>query len=333
MTGAHRPTGPGAGPLVSVVIPTHNCAAYIVHAIESVLAQTVQDLEIIVVDDGSTDTTAARLKRFGKAIDYLAQDRRGAAVARNAGIAQARGRYVAFLDADDLWEPDKLALQVSLAEAHPGVGLVFSDCCWFNERGIIYRSWITQRDRFPQGQRLPAGGTWVGRTLPDLLLQNFLHTSTVLIPRGCLNEVGAFDESYLTGEDHHLWVRIAARFDLGYVHKPLVRVRLRPESLINHDFRPMYRNEIRVVKECLPILGRPDLATRIRLRRRLAELHFRFGWRLFKVGEGAVARREFAASLRRWPLQVLSAAYWGLALLPHRQVAALRSLRRRLAGG
>jgi glycosyltransferase involved in cell wall biosynthesis len=332
MTGTHPPAASGAGPLVSVVIPTHNCAAFIEQTIESVLAQTMGDLEIIVVDDGSSDDTAARLARFGGAIDYLRQGQRGAAAARNAGIARARGAYVAFLDADDLWREDKLEAQIRLVRGHADVGLVFSDAEWFNDGGTLAPSFIAGRDRFRPGREVPPGGTWVGRCFRTLLLQNFITTSTVLIPRDALRAVGVFDESYPTGEDHHLWLRLAARFAVGFVNRPLIRSRMRPESLIGQDFRRMYRNEVRVVQEFQGCFGPLELGARFQIRRRLAELHFRLGWRLFAAGDAGEARREFAAALRAWPLRPRPPLYWALSWVPRERLRALRALRARTAG-
>ncbi len=327
-------SAPRGTPLVSVVIPTHDCGPYVVQAVESALAQTVRDLEIIVVDDGSTDDTAARLRAFGRRIVTLAQDRRGAAAARNAGIARARGAYVAFLDADDLWTPDKLEAQLALAEAHPGVGLVFTDCCFFNAGGVVQASWIAGREGFRPARRLPPGGTWVGRAWRDLLLQNFIATPAVLVTRECLAGAGGFDASYVTGEDHHLWVRIAARCDLGYIHRPLARIRLRSGSLINGpEFRPIYRNEIRLVEEWLPALGRLDLGTRLLCRRRLGDLHFRLAGRLLEARQLAEARGEFGRSIRRWPLRAAPYLYWTATGMPAGVLRRLRAWKGAIARG
>src|SRR5438477_8352790 len=113
--------------LVSVVIPTFNSADYLVQAIQSVLAQTYQDFEIIVVDDASTDNTNGVLQSFADRICYVRQDRGGPSAARNRGILQARGELIAFLDADDLWRPTKLARQVDYLKCHPQACLVYTD--------------------------------------------------------------------------------------------------------------------------------------------------------------------------------------------------------------
>ncbi|HEU5321302.1 MAG TPA: glycosyltransferase family A protein, partial [Methylomirabilota bacterium] len=119
-----------AAPAVSVVIPTFNCAPFVAEAVESVRAQTWADLEVVVVDDGSTDDTARVLEPYRQsgAIRYLRQDNRGPSAARNAGIRAARGRYVAFLDADDTIPPSSIERRLRFLDAHPDVAVVFTDC-------------------------------------------------------------------------------------------------------------------------------------------------------------------------------------------------------------
>src|SRR5437867_2556724 len=115
-------------PCVSVVIPVYNGERYLADAIQSVLDQTYENFEVIVVDDGSTDESAAVAKRFGEAIRYVHQANGGVSKARNTGIAEARGVYLAFLDQDDLWLPDKLSVQVAYLDSHPEVGAVYCQC-------------------------------------------------------------------------------------------------------------------------------------------------------------------------------------------------------------
>src|SRR5215831_13288100 len=122
-----------SGPLVSAVIPTYNYARYVTGAVESVLAQSFDDLEIVVVDDGSTDETADTLRPFLDRIRYIRQGHRGLAAARNTGIRVARGPYVAFLDSDDLWLPEKVSVQIARLNGDPAVGLVYGEAVLFDE--------------------------------------------------------------------------------------------------------------------------------------------------------------------------------------------------------
>src|SRR5437867_1708261 len=124
----------GPMPKVSIVIPTYNYGRYVVEAVESVLNQSFQDREVIVVDDGSTDDTRERLERFRGRIRYIYQRNKGLPAARNTGIRAARGAYVAFLDSDDLWLPEKLALQVPILDTRQQVGMVYTDAHLFDDQ-------------------------------------------------------------------------------------------------------------------------------------------------------------------------------------------------------
>ena len=139
--------------LVSVIIPTYNNAKYLPHTIQTVLNQTYQPLEVIVVDDGSTDDTVEALNPFRDKIFYFYKDNAGVSRARNFGISQARGRYIAFLDADDLWHRDKLKQQVEVLDNNPNCGLVCTDYAVFKDDQIITASEKKSR-RFPKNHEL-----------------------------------------------------------------------------------------------------------------------------------------------------------------------------------
>lgn len=207
-----------AGPsLVSVIIPTYNRAGTIAAAIRSVQEQTYAPVEIIVVDDGSTDDTRSVMAGFGEAVTYVRQPHTGQpAATRNAGLRVARGVFCALLDSDDLYLPDKLALQVAALSVHPDVGLVYSD-------GRFFRHDPAQ----PAGRVLDGLPSPSGDVFPELLRGNFLSTPTVLIRRLCLDAVGLFDErpDFLAVEDYDLWLRIAAQFPVLYVPGDVAAIR------------------------------------------------------------------------------------------------------------
>jgi glycosyltransferase involved in cell wall biosynthesis len=212
-------------PRVSVVIPTLNRAAMLQEAVASVLAQSFRDFEIIVVDDGSTDGTAAWIGRQSE-VRGIFQPRGGVAAARNAGIGAARGQFLCFLDDDDVWERGKLALQVAYLDAHPDCALVASEMTAFDHRGLIPLRSTARRHRIRNG--------CVAR---DLLFANWIQTSSVMVRRTCLDAVGLFDQELFDqqsgsfDEDWHLWVRIAARFPIAFMPEPLIRFRLHGASL------------------------------------------------------------------------------------------------------
>ena len=196
-----------APPLVSVVIPTYNRAELVQEAADSVLAQSYRPLELIVVDDGSTDTTAAALARR-PALRTLRQEHTGMpGQVRNAGARLARGEYLAFLDSDDLWLPHKLAQQVAAAQA---AGDVISHT---RERWVRGGRVISQRSQRHRRR---------GDLFPDSLRKCVLGPSTVLLRRAAFEQAGGFREDLEIAEDYELWLRLTARYRVGYVTQELV---------------------------------------------------------------------------------------------------------------
>jgi len=200
-------------PLVSVIIPTHNYGDFVATAIESVFAQTYQRIELIVVDDGSTDDTRQVVERYGTRVTYVFQPQRGAAAARNTGIVRSTGSYLAFLDADDMWLPRKLERQVALLEAMPQVGLAYA---WYA---------LTDEVGTPLPQRFE---TWApdGDLLESLPLSLAPYTPTWLIRRACIDHVGPFDTSFAISEDWEFCLRLAlAGYQFACAREVLVHVR------------------------------------------------------------------------------------------------------------
>ncbi len=206
---------------VSVVIPAFNAERCIGEALHSVREQTLREVEVILVDDGSTDHTVQEAQRFCGLLDLsiVQQANAGPAAARNAGIRRVRGRYCAFLDADDVMLPERLAAQAALLEAEPDLAFVHSDLMTFDERGIIHRT----RWAFSE----PYGGMVLDR----LLMDNFVTTSAVMAPTQRLLEAGLFGEGRRLSEDFDLWLRMAARWKVGFIDRPLVGYRRRSGSL------------------------------------------------------------------------------------------------------
>ena len=205
-------------PLVSVIIPTHNYAEYLPEALQSVLDQDYPLVQVIVVDDGSTDDTAAAVAPFvERGVEYVFQENQGPGPARNEGIRRARGELIAFLDADDSWLPDKIARQVAFLEAHPELGLV--GCAGFD----------CDSDLQPTGLRV-APNIESEMVFERLLVRNFVQPSGVLVRKQCLDTVGEF-KNMRFGEDWDLWLRIARLFPIGFVQEPLFRRREHPANL------------------------------------------------------------------------------------------------------
>lgn len=239
------------GPLVSVAIPVFNGRLTVAQALESLLAQTYRDLEIIVVDDGSTDGTEEVLHSFGSAIRVIRQHNAGIAAARNAGVVAARGDFIALMDADDVCEPERIAAQVRFLQQRADVILCCSDFSAFNAAGPVSASYSAVYYRhcmdssngvaglYPLhgdldiGDCLPEGPSRAivvpvhfGRVYEELALGNFVHPPTVLFRRGVVEEVGLFDPDVRIMCEWDWLVRVARAGAIGCIDRPLLRYRL-----------------------------------------------------------------------------------------------------------
>lgn len=205
---------------VSVVVPTYNRRALVASAVRSLLDQSLPVREILVVDDGSTDGTAEAIEReFGSAVTLLRQPNRGVSAARNAGLSRAVGRYLSFLDSDEVWLPRKAELQSNWLDAHPDFGMVLCNLHWRDKSG-------RELGVFDRRSQIPRDG----RVLEDVLLMPSLAPSSAMLRREVYEEVGGFDESLRTAEDIDLHIRIARRWPVGVVDEALVSL-VRGEGL------------------------------------------------------------------------------------------------------
>lgn len=209
--------------LVSVVIPTYNRAALLAEALASVLGQTFRDFEVIVVDDGSTDGTAAVVEGAGDPrVSLLRLSHTGSpARARNAGIARARGRYIAFLDSDDLWDATKLADQLAALAARPECRWCHTGQSCIDESGAPHARW--------PDPWLASDERWLAE--PLLRRRSGVSSSSVVAEAALLRDVGCFDESFVWGEDYDLWVRLALASPAACVPEARVRHRIHPSQL------------------------------------------------------------------------------------------------------
>jgi len=195
-------------PLVSVIIPTYNRWPLVNEAVESVLAQRAQDFEIIVVDDGSTDGTAKELAKYGARLRLFSQHRSGVSAARNLGAREARGRFLAFLDSDDLWRPEKLAVQTAFMEQHPQCQICQTEEIWLRNGARVNPRAIHQK---------PSGDIFL-RSLELCLVS----PSAVMMKRELFDATGGFDEALPVCEDYDLWLRIAVDHHVALIAEPLV---------------------------------------------------------------------------------------------------------------
>jgi glycosyltransferase involved in cell wall biosynthesis len=195
-------------PQVSVVIPTYNRAWCLGEAVDSVLAQRFRDFELIVVDDGSTDATAAVLAGYGGTIRILQQENRGVSAARNAGIAAARGELIAFLDSDDIWLPVKLWRQVEFFNRYPEALICQTEEVWVRNGRRVNPG---RRHRKPEGMIFE----------PSLELC-LVSPSAVMVRRELFDRVGFFDERLPACEDYDLWLRVSCRYPVHLIETPLI---------------------------------------------------------------------------------------------------------------
>jgi len=209
-------------PTVSVVIPTYNRAHLIGKAIQSVFNQSYQDFEIIIIDDGSTDNTEEIIKGYkDKRINYIKHERnQGISAARNIGIKKARGEYIAFLDSDDEWLPEKLDKQIKVFQNEPPeVGVVCSWSFKINEKGnYIGKVCLPKKE---------------GYMYKDLLSSNNLSVPTLLIRKECFEKVGLFDNLLNGQEDWDMWIRIAKYYRFVLIKAPLAKRRIHSKQISN----------------------------------------------------------------------------------------------------
>ncbi len=195
-------------PLVSVIIPTFNRAAWLAESIGSVLRQTYPHIELLVVDDGSTDYTAEVVHGFGGALIYIYGANCGVSAARNRGVAASRGALIAFLDSDDVWQPGKVAAQVALLQARPDVQVCYTDEIWIRHGVRVNPKQIHQKH--------------TGWLFEPSLPRCIISPSSIMLRRSLWNWLGGFDERLPACEDYDLWLRMTRHVPITLIAEPLI---------------------------------------------------------------------------------------------------------------
>ena len=254
---ARRTQMPAAGRTslrVSVVIPVYNGEAFLADAIESVLGQTLPVSEIVVVDDGSSDQTVAIAEQYAsKGVRCIQQRNQGPSAARNTGIAATAGELIAFLDCDDIWLPQKTALQVEFLAAFPNCGLVAGHS-WFWDP-LTNRRWVERVDASFQAKK------------NEMLIRNCLGSpSGVMVRRRALEDVGGFDSAHSYAADWELWKRIQSRWQVGFVDQPLFVYRIVSTGLTLHNLWGNANQAFELSRELIwkhcPPISRPKMLLR-----------------------------------------------------------------------
>jgi len=305
-------------PIVSVIIPAYNASQFIAEALDSVFAQTFDDFEVIVIDDGSTDDTREIVQKYQKKLKYVYQENAGPSSARNSGIRMAEGNYIAFLDSDDLWLPDKLEKQVAVFKANPKLGMVITENILFDERGIFCTK-VGKKEYLMNGD-----------LVANIFLRSGVVTPTIMVRRDVFDEVGYFEEYLRIAEDDNMWIRIAAEFDVDLLDESLTKVR-------GHQLRTMRLNfdQTSYIQDSINMLmnkyGDP-VRSRIKnlVPRKLFQVHFATGYQHFDRKESKLARKAFAKAISHKKVNTKGYLYYIMSLIPNRLLNFLRTIKRKL---
>ena len=316
-------------PKVSVIMAVLNGERFIDEAIQSIVDQTYQNVELVVVDDGSTDRTRDRVDAFRDRLEvrYVRHEApRGIAPSMNDGLRHATGELIAFLDHDDAWFPEFLQTQASYLAEHPDVGMVHCDFQTIDpEGGVIQGSIAAWR-----GRKRPSGSVF-----PQLFLDSFVVGNSVLIRRECFTRLGLFDESLRWG-DYLMWMRIARHYRVDYVDSVLTKYRQHPTQSTRNltadppDAPPAALKAIERVLELHPEI-REELGERI-VRRRFASFYFDRAYCWYVAGDPAGARVCLRQALRLWPTSGRYLRLYVATLLRPSQVRTAKRAWRLLTG-
>jgi glycosyltransferase involved in cell wall biosynthesis len=299
---------------VSVIVPAWNAGSCIEQALGSALSQSRPADEVLVCDDGSIDGTAERVeRRFGAAVTVLRLPHRNASAARRAGIRRSRGDWIAFLDADDRWRPDKLAHQAAFLERHPQVRWLTADGRYVKDGAVLRQSWLS--DYFGPLRDV------VGDLLAPLLERCFPLTSATLVGREAYDAVGGLDPTLAQAHDYDLWLRLAARYPGAVMAESVVDYHAGTGTL-SRDLEARYRDDLTVMRRVAREgLGRGREVRRVAAER-AAALEFELALLAVRSGRAREARRRLWRVARRGPWRRRLVALGG-ALLPVRAVGPL----------
>lgn len=345
--------------LVSIIVPTYNRARCVGRAIESALAQTYEEVSVIVIDDGSTDETRALINdTYGRdsRVRYVRQDNRGVSAARNHGIRLASGAFTALLDSDDVWKPFKLEVQLACLRAFPDAGMVWSDMTAVDPRGELvaeryltkyygaYRV-FTKSDLFDRSRPLAeiaprwaeqVGGerAYEGDIYPQMAMGNLVHTSTVLLRRARLAAAGTFDETVRTGEDHEFHLAACRAGRVAFVDVPTILYEVGAADALTKA-----EHQVPIARHFLQTMTRALERDGARIRNRvpedviseiLADTHRWLGENLLGAGAVGEAQEHLLRSLRIKPGQPRVVGLYAMAFLPRSAAQRLRQIYRGL---
>jgi glycosyltransferase involved in cell wall biosynthesis len=340
--------------LVSVVIPTYNRAYILGRAIESVLQQTHRSVEVIVIDDGSTDDTRRLVESFGPPVRYFYQANSGVSSARNHGLRMARGEFVALLDSDDRWLPWKLAAQVQLMRSFPELGMIWTDMLAVDAEGrVLHHAFLRQMYSAHRTMRIEEICILVGRLgalchgmpaeaadrpfycgdiFSQMILGNLVHTSTVLLRRDRLEKVGGFDEALLkSGEDYEFHLHTCFYGPVGFIDAASIAYRTSAEDQLTGPSYMLHiaRNNLVTVQKWLAIGRERVTLPAVVIRRHMAKCYEWLGSEKYIAGCPWGGRADQVRSLRIRPWQPRLWAHLAYHFLPNFVRRGIRRLRGR----
>jgi glycosyltransferase involved in cell wall biosynthesis len=325
--------------LVSIIVPTYNRAEMCKNTVKSALAQTYRMIEVIVVDDGSIDNTRELLDGLDQRVHYFRQENKGVSAARNLGLSQARGDFIAFLDSDDMWLPWKLECQLNVLDYFPSAGMVWTDmnaidsegnlmCDSYLERMYSSYAYFNREKHFQKKQQL--GGIWdrcpvpmanvqcyAGNIYQWMFMGNLVHTSTVLLRRDRQKSVGCFNEDLLrSGEDYEYHLRTCREGEVAYIDTSSIYYRVgAPDQLTAPEYMIwMARNDLKTVTSALEN-DVPITLPKNMIRQRLAQCHAWVGMEEF-VENRKSARSHFLISLKYILFQKRTLLFYIISFLP-----------------
>ncbi len=301
-----------SAPKVSVIIPAFNAARYLEAAIQSVFAQTFSDFEVVVIDDGSTDETEQMVKRFGSKLGYRRQEHAGRAHARNTGLTWARGEYIAFLDADDVWKSDRLSRGVRLLDQRSDIGLVHGEVSVIDAEGNLKAEETNSlRKTYRFERNFGSGYLWL---LAD---HSAIFSSTILFRRDLVSRVGFYDETFPIYEDYDWYLRFAFGHSFFLLDPPAVAQYRKHGANSFTEFTPEIVSQIylAILEKQLTELqtlnaGQQNRIRTSRVLRKMAEFH----WRLRDKGQVKAKLLEAAKLDPRLVLDVRSLARFVFSL-------------------
>jgi len=302
--------------MISVIIPTYNSKKYIGEAINSVLCQTCTDYEIIVIDDGSTDNTKEIIENNFPQVRYYYLPHRGASRARNYGIQRARGEYIAFLDADDLWLAEKLQKQIGVFNADQELMLVFTEHRFFDSNGI-------REATFSKKERLMTGDV-----VKNIFLYSHVALPTVMVRKNVFQEIGYFEEYLNVAEDDNLWIRIALKFRIHLLDEVLVHCRMTEDSLsrTTSGLVTGVLKNVELIEKKYPEL-RKRLGP-VNIRRKKSYVYSDYGYFYFSNGDYAMSRRYYFKSIKHY-FNISSLIYLLFSFFPPSIIEKVRVYKRK----